>query len=64
MSDDGIIFADDLARMLGVSEGTILELARSGLPFAVSSEAPRRVVIDAAHLSMWKAAVNAGCCDG
>jgi hypothetical protein len=58
-----VIFADELASRLGVSIDTVHELARLGrLPFAVSSASPRRLCIDASHLNLWKAAVEADCC--
>jgi len=64
MPDSAVIFSDELAARLGVTEAEIHELARLGrLPFAVSSSSPRRVVIQAAHYPLWKAAVEADCCD-
>jgi len=63
MKDSAVIFADELASRLGVSEDIVLELARLGhLPFAVSSASPRRLCIDASHFNLWKDAVNTACC--
>ncbi len=55
-----IIFAEDLARQLGISEAEVYEIARlRPVPYIVSSASPKRLAIDAAHLSIWKAAVDA-----
>jgi hypothetical protein len=56
---ESIIFADDLARTLEVSEEEVYEMARLGsLPFAVSTAAPRRLFIEARDLSTWRAALG------
>jgi hypothetical protein len=54
-----VIFSDDLARALEVSEDDIFEMARTmKLPFAISTVAPRRLFISAAELPMWRGAVH------
>lgn len=58
-----IIWSDDLARQLGLSEDAVLELARvGGLPFAVSTAAPRRLFVDRDDLAQWQAAAKRACC--
>jgi excisionase family DNA binding protein len=64
MKDSAVIFSDELASRLGVSERTVHELARLGrLPFAVSSATPRRLCIDASHFNLWKEAAATACCE-
>ena len=64
MSDSEIIFSDALAARLGVPEETVLEIARlKPVPFMISSASPRRLCIAAEHLPIWKAAIDAECCE-
>lgn len=52
-----LLFADELARYLSLSEDEIHRLAREcKLPFAVSTGQPRRLFIAADELPMWRAA--------
>jgi hypothetical protein len=52
-----LIFANDLARTLELSEEEVFELARTRrLPFAVTSASPRRLVIAASDLPAWRRA--------
>jgi hypothetical protein len=55
-----VLFADEIARALEISEDDVFEMARTRqLPFAVSMASPRRLFIDARDLSMWREAVRA-----
>jgi hypothetical protein len=55
-----VLFADEIARALEISEDDVFEMARTRqLPFAVSTASPRRLFIDARDLSMWREAVRA-----
>jgi hypothetical protein len=55
-----ILFADDIARALEVSEDDVFEMARTQkLPFAISMAAPRRLFIDARDLNQWREARRA-----
>jgi hypothetical protein len=59
-----IMWADDLARQLGVDEEAVMEMARTQqVPFAVSTAHPRRLFILKDHLNLWKAAAATGCCE-
>jgi hypothetical protein len=52
------IAAPDLARMLGLEEDEIYEMARlRGFPFAVTSASPRRFVIEERDFNQWRLAV-------
>jgi hypothetical protein len=52
-----ILFADDIARALGISEDDVYEAARTcALPFAVSAS-PRRLFIEARDLPAWREAL-------
>jgi hypothetical protein len=56
---NGIIFADDLARALEISEEDVYEAARTmKVPFAISTASPRRLFIVARDLEQWRQAVR------
>jgi hypothetical protein len=53
-----ILFADDIARALEISEDDVYEAARTcALPFAVSTASPRRLFIEARDLPAWREAL-------
>ena len=50
---ENILYADDLARALEISEDDVYELARTRqLPFAVSTVSPRRLFVEAHDLNI------------
>jgi hypothetical protein len=58
-----LLFSDELARCLEISEAAVLEMARTQkLPFGVSSASPRRLFVDAQDLNQWRAAAKT-CCE-
>jgi hypothetical protein len=53
-----VLFADEIARALEISEDDVFEMARTmKLPFAVSTASPRRLFIDARDLNQWREAL-------
>jgi hypothetical protein len=48
----------DLSRMLGLERDEIFEMARlRGLPFAICTQSPRRLMIRDADFNRWRRAV-------
>ena len=59
-----IVYADDLARALGVSEEEVFEMARlQRLPCAVTSSSPRRLFVRSEDVDIWRRAIECGCCE-
>jgi hypothetical protein len=55
-----VLFAPQIARALGISEEQVFELARTrGVPFFVSSHAPRQLGCGVDELPLWRRAAEA-----
>ena len=54
-----VVYGPDLARLLGVSEDRVFEMARTRkLPFAISNSQPRRLFIAERDVTIWRNALK------
>jgi len=54
-----VVYGPDLARLLGVSEDRVFEMARTRkLPFAISNSQPRRLFVAERDVTIWRNALK------